>query len=124
MDKLRAVEAFSALGQDTRLTTFQLLLQAGPDGVPSGEIGDQLGIRQNTMSTNLGILLNAGLVTRHRKGRTVLYSANFKGLGELLRFVIEDCCNGSNTLCHELLSKLDRETVTSNKYDSYGEYAI
>jgi DNA-binding transcriptional ArsR family regulator len=30
----------------------------------SGEIGESLGVRQNTMSTNLGILLKAGLVPR------------------------------------------------------------
>ena len=123
MDKIRAVEAFSALGQDTRLTTFQLLVQAGPDGIPSGEIGDKLGIRQNTMSTNLGILLNAGLVTRHREGRIVRYRANFKGLGGLLRFIIEDCCNGSKTLCRDLMSELDRERPTSVKDDAQSEYA-
>lgn len=123
MDKVSAIEAFSALGQDTRLATFQLLAQAGPNGIASGEIGEKLGIRQNTMSTNLGILLNAGLVTRYREGRTVRYSANFKGLGGLLRFVIEDCCNGSKTLCRDLMSELDRDTAPPAKHGTQGEYA-
>jgi ArsR family transcriptional regulator len=70
MNQQQALEAFSALSQETRLAVFRLLVTAGPDGLASGEIGEQLGVRQNTMSTNLGILLKAGLVRRVRDGRS------------------------------------------------------
>jgi ArsR family transcriptional regulator len=63
----------------------------------SGEIGEQLGVRQNTMSTNLGILLKAGLVNRVRDGRSVRYLADHSGISGLLGFLLEDCCGGSRT---------------------------
>jgi ArsR family transcriptional regulator len=77
MDQQTALEAFSALSQETRLAVFRLLVTAGPGRHASGEIGESLGVRQNTMSTNLGILLKAGLVNRvERDGRSVRYLAN------------------------------------------------
>jgi ArsR family transcriptional regulator, arsenate/arsenite/antimonite-responsive transcriptional repressor len=106
MNETRAIETFSALGQETRLATFRMLVQAGPGGITSGEIGERLGVRQNTMSTNLGILLAAGLVTRQREGRAVRYMADMKGYAEVLKFLISDCCGGRPELCSDVFSEL------------------
>ena len=39
MDEKRALDAFAALSQETRLRIVRLLVTAGPDGLPAGEIG-------------------------------------------------------------------------------------
>lgn len=106
MKQQQALDAFAALSQETRLAVFRLLVSAGPDGLASGEIGERLGVRQNTMSTNLGILLKAGLVSRVRNGRSVRYHANHEGISGLLGFLLEDCCGGQPELCQPLIRQL------------------
>lgn len=106
MDQQNALDAFSALSQETRLGVFRLLVAAGPEGMTSGEIGDHLKVRQNTMSTNLGILLKAGLVRRVRDGRNVRYHADHSGIGGLLGFLLEDCCGGNPDMCQPIIRQL------------------
>lgn len=100
------MDAFSALSQETRLAVFRLLVSAGTEGLASGEIGERLGVRQNTMSTNLGILLKAGLVRRVRDGRTVRYHADHSGISALLGFLLEDCCGGKPDLCQPVIRQI------------------
>ncbi|MEM1344613.1 MAG: metalloregulator ArsR/SmtB family transcription factor [Pseudomonadota bacterium] len=98
MDKKVALAALAALAQETRLDVFRLLVHAGRKGMPSGEIGTRLDVRQNTMSANLSVLLAAGLVRRERQGRSVRYFANIDGIGALLVFLSRECCQGRVTL--------------------------
>ena len=72
----------------------------------SGDIGDALGVRQNTMSTNLNILLRAGLVRTMREGRSIRYFADYEGIRGLLGFLMEDCCGGSPELCKPVLEAI------------------
>ena len=67
MSKQSTLDALSALGQETRLEVFRLLVRAGDRGVPAGEISAQLGVVQNTMSAHLKILEHAGLVRAERE---------------------------------------------------------
>lgn len=106
MDNLNATNAFSALSQPIRLDVFRLLVKAGPKGMQSGEIGDMLDVRQNTMSTNLNILLRSGLVRNERQGRTIRYFADMNGIAELLEFLLEDCCGGQPESCKSLVSDI------------------
>ncbi|PZX14441.1 ArsR family transcriptional regulator [Palleronia aestuarii] len=106
MDTFTALAAFSALSQPTRLETFRLLVRAGPDGMIAGRVGEVLGVRQNTLSTNLGVLRNAGLVRTVREGRAIRYFADFDGLSGLLRFLLEDCCGGAPELCRPLIDDI------------------
>ncbi len=101
MDTTKALFAFAALGQETRLEVFRLLVRAGAQGMPAGDIGAALGVRQNTMSTNLNILHRAGLV-----GPSVRYFADIEGIRGLLAFLMEDCCGGNPTLCAPVLDAL------------------
>ena len=98
MDKSAALATLSALSQQTRLDVFRLLVRAGADGMLSGEIGEQLGVRQNTMSANLAILLNSGLVRNERQGRQIRYSVDFEKMRGLLAYLMEDCCGGTAEL--------------------------
>jgi ArsR family transcriptional regulator len=106
MDKNRALNALSALGQDTRLDAFRLLVKAGAQGMAAGEIAEALKVRQNTLSNNLSILLNAGLVRNEREGRSVRYFADFDGVRGLLAFLMEDCCAGKPELCQPAIDQI------------------
>lgn len=106
MDKLDALNCFSALSQQTRLDVFRLLVKAGAQGLLSGEIGENLEVRQNTMSANLAVLLNSGLVRNERQGRTIRYYADFDAMRGLLGFLMEDCCGGRPELCQPVIDEI------------------
>ncbi|MGB0661747.1 MAG: ArsR/SmtB family transcription factor [Mangrovicoccus sp.] len=104
--KTQALAALSALAQDTRLDTFRLLVKTGDAGLLAGEIGAALSVRQNTLSSNLAILVQAGLLTNQRQGRAIRYFANLDGMRQLLDFLMEDCCNGHPQACPSLFEAL------------------
>lgn len=106
MDKIEALNAFSALSQPTRLDAFRLLVRAGTDGMTAGDIATHLGAKQNTMSANLSVLTQAGLTRNAREGRSIRYFADLDGMRGLLGFLMEDCCGGNPTLCQPLIQKI------------------
>lgn len=106
MDKNQSVVAFGALSQETRLDVIRLLIQAGTDGMAAGEIGERLGVKQNTMSANLSVLAHAGLIKSVREGRSIRYFADFDGIKGLLTFLLRDCCGGRADLCQPLLDEI------------------
>ena len=106
MDSTQAIFAFSALSQLTRLEVLRLLIKAGAKGMHAGEIGEAMDVRQNTMSTNLNILLRAGLVRNEREGRSIRYFADFEGIRGMLAFLMEDCCGGQPELCAPVLNAI------------------
>ena len=99
---VKSVEALSALAHEGRLSIFRLLVRAGKDGLAAGEIGRKLGVLPNTLSASLTVLANAGLVTSRRDGRSVIYSADYERMSNLLGFLMEDCCNGDAAICAPL----------------------
>ncbi|MBL1419901.1 MAG: winged helix-turn-helix transcriptional regulator [Alphaproteobacteria bacterium] len=106
MDTSNTTTAFAALSQQTRLDIFRLLIKSGADGKLSGEIGKILNVKQNTMSANLSILLNANLVKNQRQGRAIRYYANFEALRGLLSFLMEDCCGGTPEICTPIIEAI------------------
>ena len=84
---------FDALSQETRLRAFRLLVQAGTDGLAAGVLSDELGTPHNTMSFHLSHLSNAGIISSHKEGRSVIYSANFDMTRDLIAFMVKDCCS-------------------------------
>lgn len=106
MDKTKALDAFAALSQETRLDVFRLLVRQGGDGIPAGEIAERLAVRQNTMSANLAVLARAGLVRSVRDGRMIRYSVDFEGMRGLLAFLMQDCCGGEPALCQPVLDAI------------------
>ncbi|MGA8260424.1 MAG: metalloregulator ArsR/SmtB family transcription factor [Arenicellales bacterium] len=101
-----AVKALAALSQESRLQTFRLLVRCGPKGMPAGEIARSLEAPHNTMSSHLGILVNAGLVSSHREGRSIIYHIDFDGARALLSFLMEDCCQGRPEVCAPMLDSI------------------
>jgi len=84
---------FDALSQETRLRAFRLLVQAGLDGLPAGAISEELGTPHNTLSFHLNHLSNAGIVSSRREGRSIIYTANFEMMRDLIGFLVRDCCS-------------------------------
>jgi len=102
MDKIEAIEGFSALAQETRLLAFRRLVACCPEGKNAGEIARHCKVPHNTMSTHLAILERAGLVDSEKQGREVIYSANIAGLRSLVNFLAKDCCGGRPEICGEV----------------------
>jgi len=111
MDIKSALYAFEALSQETRLAALRLLVRAGPPGLAAGEIAEALDCRQNTMSAHLKVLHGATLVDSRREGRSIIYSANYASMRELIVFLMEDCCAGSPEICGPIASSLVRSPV-------------
>jgi ArsR family transcriptional regulator, arsenate/arsenite/antimonite-responsive transcriptional repressor len=99
MEKAEAVAALGALAQDSRLDIYRLLVQAGPEGLPAGRIGEQLGLPSATLSFHLNTLRHAGLVTFRREGRSLIYAAEYAAMNALLAYLTENCCQGSPAGC-------------------------
>ena len=97
-----AVDALSALAHASRLAVFRLLVRAGPDGIAAGEIAREIGALPNTLSSHLTILAHAGLIQSRREGRSIVYSADFDRMRDLLDFLIADCCGGRPEICGAL----------------------
>jgi ArsR family transcriptional regulator, arsenate/arsenite/antimonite-responsive transcriptional repressor len=96
METKQAVQALSALAQDTRLAIFRLLVQAGPAGMAAGQIGEKLDLPPATLSFHLAGLTRAGLARSHPEGRFVIYSADFSAMNALVGFLSENCCGGAS----------------------------
>lgn len=94
MNTRTAVESLAALAQGSRLDVFRLLVQAGPEGLPAGEIGDRLGIPASTLSFHLKTLSHAGLVESRQESRFVYYSTDFAAMNTLIDYLSENCCGG------------------------------
>ena len=63
MEKSNAVAALAALAQDNRLDVYRLLVQAGPDGLPAGQVAAALKLAPNTLTFHFDRLRGAGLVS-------------------------------------------------------------
>jgi DNA-binding transcriptional ArsR family regulator len=92
MDINTATAVFGALAQESRLRVLRLLVKHGPNGAPAGSLSNALRIPHNTLSFHLAQLSHAGLVVSRRQGRSIIYSADFEMITELIRFLVEDCC--------------------------------
>ena len=103
MDSNRAVNALSALGHETRLALYRMLVERGPDGLPAGIIAERLDVPPSSLSFHLQHLNRAGLITQRRLHRQLIYAADFTAMNDLLGYLTENCCGrGSTQLCAPL----------------------
>ena len=102
MEMETAIKRLSAIAQEARLDVFRLLVKAGPQGMAAGDIARSLNVPANTMSAQLLVLSNAGLVRARRDGRSIIYAINFEAMRDLLVFLTEDCCGGRAEICAPL----------------------
>lgn len=99
MEKTSALAALAALAQGHRLDVFRLLVQAGPAGVPAGQISERLGLPGATLSFHLNHLKQAGLVTCRRASRSLIYSAEYAAMTALLAYLTQNCCQSEASGC-------------------------
>lgn len=102
MEIQTAVVNLAALAHEGRLSIFRLLVTAGPGGVAAGDIARRMQSPPSTTTANLNLLSQAGLITSRREGRSILYSARYDRMTELLGFLMQDCCAGRPEICAPL----------------------
>lgn len=98
MDIKDAVKALMALGHESRLEVYRLLVQKGPGGLPAGELARLTKNSPSSLSFHLKELVNAGLLDARQEGRFVFYSARYVAMTRLLSYLTENCCNGNPCL--------------------------
>ena len=86
------VTQLSALAQESRLSIFRKLVEAGPQGLSAGDISSELGIPPPTLSFHLKDLSQAGLVESQRNGRSILYRASYTSMNQLIDYLKQNCC--------------------------------
>jgi predicted transcriptional regulator len=94
MKVMDAVTTLDALAQASRLEIFRFLMAVGPDGAAAGRIAGHIDIHAATLSFHLNTLRQAGLVQSRRVGRSIIYTANFARMDDLVSFLTANCCRG------------------------------
>src|SRR5277367_3556183 len=98
MRATEAVAALSALGQETRLALFRMLVERGPDGLPAGVIAERLGIPPSSLTFHLQHLHRAGLLTQRRLHRQLIYAADYTAMNGLVLYLTDNCCGRGSTV--------------------------
>jgi DNA-binding transcriptional ArsR family regulator len=104
----RAVEMFSALGNEARVRIVRLLLSAHPKGMVVGQIQSELKIPNSTLSHHLEKLKSCNLVRVRRDGRFLWYTANDAALRSLLSFLFAECCSRNHVIAAEEVIQICR----------------
>lgn len=99
LEEPQALNAFGALSQETRLRMVRFLVQAGPEGMSAGAVGEAVDASSSSASFHLAHLERAGLIRSRRESRSIIYSANIEGLSGLVEFLMRDCCSGHPEVC-------------------------
>ncbi len=89
-----ALSGLGALAHEARLDLFRRLVQAGPEGIPAGDLARAAGVNFTTASAQLSVLAKAGLIAGRRAGRSIIYTADYGAIRALVAFLMEDCCRG------------------------------
>lgn len=106
----KIVKSFIALGHDTRLTIFDLLITKGEKGISAGEVANTLNIPSATLSFHLMSLIEAKLIGSRREGRTIYYFIKYKRLKKLKKYLSYNCRQDPN-----LTNTLEKKDVENNK---------
>jgi|SRR5688572_16678737 len=105
MKEGQALTSLAAISQETRLRIVRKLVRAGAKGVAAGALADGLGVSPSNMSFHLKELDRAGLIGARREARSIFYFANYETLNGLIRFLMEDCCDGRPEVCTPALAE-------------------
>jgi DNA-binding transcriptional ArsR family regulator len=102
MKESQALPALAALAQESRLRIVRRLVRAGPEGIPAGAIAEGIGASPSNVSFHLKELERADVIAARREARSIIYTANYKTLRGLIRFLMEDCCASRAEICAPL----------------------
>lgn len=93
----QAVGALSALAHEYRLSIYRMLVEAGPEGLNAGTIATRLKLPPSSLTFHLQHLHRARLITQQRKGRELIYAADFDAMNGLVGYLTENCCGGAGS---------------------------
>jgi DNA-binding transcriptional ArsR family regulator len=97
MDEKIIARRLCALGNETRLKIYRILVRAGRDGVPVSELQRRTGIAISTVSHHLHKLITVGLVYQEREGTTLFCHAKYDAMDETLGYLTSVCCADATT---------------------------
>ena len=92
METEEAAGCLESLGNPTRLEIYRRLVKAGSTGCTVGTIQEELAIPGSTLSHHIHHMVQRGLVSQIRDGRSLRCCANFQAMNALLVFLTEECC--------------------------------
>ncbi|MET0533538.1 MAG: helix-turn-helix domain-containing protein [Steroidobacter sp.] len=92
-----AVAALAALAHEHRLAAYRMLVEAGPGGLPAGEIAARLKLPPSSLTFHLQALQRAQLISQQRMSRQLIYAADFGTMSGLVGYLTENCCAGSES---------------------------
>lgn len=99
-----AAGSFQAIGSEARLSVLRALVRAGEAGLAVGDIQERTGIAASTLSHHIKVMVDSGVVTQTRQGRSIITHADFDHLRDLATFILAECCDdveAANTLVRE-----------------------
>jgi ArsR family transcriptional regulator len=99
MKSSQAVAALAALAHEHRLGVYRMLVEAGHEGLNAGTIASRLKLPPSSLTFHLQHLHRAGLLTQERKGRELIYAADFAAMNTLVGYLTENCCAGASASC-------------------------
>lgn len=111
---MESLAQLNALAHPRRLALFRLLMRRYPDAIPAGELAHALGLPASSLSSALAQLRQAGLITQDRLGTSLLYAADTGGAGQLITYLVADCCRGRAEICFTASGK---DPVMTRKYN-------
>ena len=94
-----AIGALGALAHEHRLAIYRLLVERGPEGLPAGVIAERVGLLPSSLTFHLQALHRARLVSQTRSSRQLIYSADYAVMNDLVAYLTDNCCAGSNASC-------------------------
>jgi DNA-binding transcriptional ArsR family regulator len=101
MDMDELAFCLEKLGHKHRLEIFRLLVRAGTEGLPVGEIQRYLDIPGSTLTHHISQLVSAGLVHQTREGRVLRCTADYERIDEVAAALTDECCSGVPSLNEE-----------------------
>jgi len=94
MKESQAIDALGALSHETRLRIVRHLVTCGRQGNSAGAICEAVDASPSKITFHVSALERAGLVNSERVSRQIVYRVQFNQLGELLNYLMQDCCLG------------------------------
>ena len=96
------IQRFAALSHPTRLLVFRRIMRAGPSGVTAGALAEAARVSPSNLSAHLSILTEAELVSVRAEGRKRIFAPRLETVAALVRFLVDDCCDGHPEVCAAL----------------------
>ena len=97
-----AASCFAALGSEQRLLFLKTLVRAGPLGLCIGQLDERTGVTGSTLTHNMILLNQSGLVEQRREGRNInCVVITLDKVQNLSHFLLNECCADSTTPCDE-----------------------